>query len=85
MEQKYCKRCNATKNPDEFNDINKWCVRCLEKEREKHHRNKEKRAERNKNYCSNHKDEIKEYRQAYDKEYRQIEVWCDIAECKVKK
>ena len=34
MEQKYCERGNATKNSDEFNNINKYCIRCLEKERE---------------------------------------------------
>ena len=85
MEQKYCKRCNATKTSDEFNDINKYCERCLEKEREKHHRNKEKRAERNQKYYIEHKDEIKEQHREYQKEYRQIEVWCDICDCKVKK
>ena len=32
-----------------------------------------------------HKDEIKEQHREYQKEYRQIEVWCDICDCKVKK
>ena len=85
MEQKYCKRCNATRSSEEFNDRNKWCIRCLEKEREKYHRNKEKKAERWQKYYVEHKDENKEQHREYQEEYRRIEVWCDICDCKVKK
>ena len=59
MEQKYCKRCNATKSSDEFNDINKYCIRCLEKEREKYRRNKDKNQVRNQEDYVEHKEEIK--------------------------
>ena len=85
MEQQYCKRCNATKNADEFNGINKHCIRCLEKEKGKYHRNKEKKAERWQKYYVEHKDAIKERHREYQKEYRQTEVWCDTCKCKVKK
>ena len=81
MEQKYCKRCNATKNSDEFNGINEYCIRCLEKERGKYRRNKEKKQEHKQKYYVEHKDEIKEQHRKYNKDYKQIEVWCDICKC----
>ena len=77
MEKIYCKRCNATKPVEEFNDINKYCLRCLEKNREKHWKNRDKRLEMNKKQYAEHIEE----RRAY----RQIEVYCEICECKVKK
>ena len=54
MEKRYFKRCNATKAVEEFNEINKYCLRCLEKNREKYQRNKEKKKERNKKYREEH-------------------------------
>ena len=85
MEQKYCNKCNATKISDEFHDINKYCIRCLEKERDNYRRNKEKKQEQKQKYYVEHKEDIKEQHRKYNKEYRQIEVWCDICKCKVKK
>ena len=80
MQKVYC-----YKNTDEFNDINKYCIRCLEKEREKYRRNKEKKQEQEQKYYVEHKEEIKEQHRKYNKECRQIEVWCGICKCKVKK
>ena len=48
MEKQYCNRCNATKPVEEFNGINRYCIRCLEKEREKHQRKKEQRHQQSK-------------------------------------
>ena len=85
MEKQYCKRCNATKPVEEFNGINKYCIRCLEKEREKHQNNKEQRHQQSKKYREAHKEEINARRKEYSKVYNQIEVFCDICQCKVKK
>ena len=85
MEKQYCKRCNATKPVEEFNGINKYCIRCLEKEREKHQNNKEQRHQKSKRYREAHKEEINARMKEYSKVYNQIEVFCDICQCKVKK
>ena len=45
MEKKQCKRCNATKAVEEFNEVNRYCIKCLEKEREKYHNNNQKEIE----------------------------------------
>ena len=45
MEKRHCKRCNATKDIKEFNEINLYCMRCLEKERAKYQRLKEQKKE----------------------------------------
>ena len=80
MEKKYCKRCNSTKAVEEFNDVNKYCLRCLEKNREKHFKNRDKRLEMNKKWYAEHKEEKKAYR----KEYNQRERECEVCECKIK-
>ena len=72
MEKRYCKRCNATKAVEEFNDINKYSLRCLEKEREKHRKNKDKEKVRWQNYYANKRDEILEKQREYAKTYRQL-------------
>ena len=53
MEKQYCKRCNATKPVEEFNGINRYCIRCLEKDREKHQRKKNKDISKAKNTMKN--------------------------------
>ena len=85
MEKQYCKRCNATKPVEEFNGINKYCIRCLKKEREKHQNNKEQRHQQSNKYREAHKEEINARMKEYSKVYNQIEVFCDICQCKVKK
>ena len=45
MEKRYCKMCNSTKDADLFYEDRKYCVRCLDKEKEKHQRHREKRLE----------------------------------------
>ena len=65
-EKRYCKRCNATKDADLFYEDRKYCIRCLEKEKEKYW----KQIERKK---------------AYDKAYGQVDEYCAVCECNVKK
>ena len=43
MERRYCKRCNATKDTDLFYEDRQYCMRCLDKEKEKYYRNREKK------------------------------------------
>ena len=85
MDKRYCKRCNAIKSVEEFNEVNKYCIRYLEKERDKYQKNKEKKEERWQKYCTDNKNEILEKKKEYRKEYRQLEVYCDTCQCKVKK
>ena len=81
MEKQHCKRCNATKPLDAFNGINKYCIRCLEKEREKYWKNRDKKLETSKNNYEKRKDEIKEKQ----KEYQQIDFFCDVCQRNIKK
>ena len=81
MEKRYCKRCNATKDADLFYEERKYCMRCLDKEKEKHQRHREKRLDYFQRYYEEHKEE----RQEYKKAYRQIEVECEACKCKIKK
>ena len=53
MEKRYCKRCNSTKHADLFYEDRKYCVRCLDKEKEKHRRHREKRLEYFQNITKN--------------------------------
>ena len=85
MEYQYCKNCNATKHIDCFNGKNKYCIRCLEKYRERHQLNKDKRREQWKRYYENHRDELYENKKEYLKSYNQIEVYCEMCECHIKK
>ena len=81
MEKRYCKNCNATKDADLFYEDRKYCIRCLDKEKEKYWKNVDKERERHKTYFEEHKEERKEYKKAY----RQIEIECEVCKCKVKK
>ena len=81
IEKRYCKRCNATKDADLFYEDRKYCIRCLDKEKEKHQRHREKRLEYSKKYDEEHKEERKEYKKAY----RQIEIDCEVCKCTVRK
>ena len=85
MDKRQCKRCCVVKALEDFKDANKYCERCLEKEREKYHKNREKKRERWQKYYTNNKTEILEKGREYKKEYLQLEVFCDYCECKVKK
>ena len=51
----------------------------------KYRRSREKKQEQKQKYYVEHKEEIKEQHRKYNKECRQIEVCCDICNCKVKK
>ena len=85
MDKRQCKRCCVVKALEDFKDTNKYCERCLEKEREKYQKNREKKRERWQKYYKNNKTEILEKGKEYNKEYRQLEVFCDYCQCKVKK
>ena len=81
MEKRYCKRCNSTKDADLFYEDRKYCMRCLDKEKEKHQRHREKRLEYFEKYYEEHKDDRKDYRKAYS----QIEIECEVCKCTVRK
>ena len=81
IEKRYCKRCNATKDADLFYEDKKYCIRCLEKEREKYWKNVDKQRARRRKYDEEHKERKKEY----DKTFSQIEKDCEVCECKVRK
>ena len=66
IEKRYCKRCNATKDADLFYEDRKYCMRCLDKEKEKYWKHIERKK-------------------AYDKAYGQVEEYCAVCECNVKK
>ena len=44
MDNRQCKRCCVVKSLEDFKDTNKYCDKCLEKEREKYHKNREKKG-----------------------------------------
>ena len=81
MEKRYCKRCNSTKDADLFYEDRKYCMRCLDKEKEKHQRHREKRLEYFEKYYEEHKDDRKDYRKAYS----QIEIESEVCKCTVRK
>ena len=81
MEKRYCKRCNSTKDADLFYEDRKYCMRCLDKEKEKHQRHRDKRLEYFEKYYEEHKDDRKDYRKAYS----QIEIECEVCKCTVRK
>ena len=85
MDKRQCQRCCVVKALEDFKDTNKYCERCLKKEREKYQKNREKRRERWQKYYRNNKTEILEKGKEYNKEYGQLEVFCDFCQCKVKK
>ena len=70
MDKKYCKRCNATKSVECFNEKNIYCIRCLEKYRERYNTNKEKQQEKWKKYYDKMKDE---------------KVECELCNCQISK
>ena len=84
MDKRQCKRCCVIKALEDFKDTNKYCERCLEKEREKYHKNREKKREKWQKYYTNNKTEILEKKKEYKKDYMQLEVFCDYCQCKVK-
>ena len=89
MEKQYCKRCHATKSVELFDGIHKYCTRCLEKRRELYQNTKEKYKERqakySQKYYSEHKEELNEKKKEFMKTFSQIEIECDICNCKIKK
>ena len=44
MDKRQCKRCCVVKALEDFKDTNKYCERCLEKEREKYQKSREKKG-----------------------------------------
>ena len=81
MEKRYSKRCNSTKDACLFYDDRTYCMRCLDKEKEKHQRHREKRLE----YFEKYSEEHKANRQDYRKAYSQIEIECEVCKCTVRK
>ena len=85
MDNRQCKRCCVVKALEDFKDTNKYCQQCLEKERENYRKNRDKERERWQKYYTNNKTEINEKKKKYNKNYKQLEVFCDYCQCKVKK
>ncbi len=85
MDNRQCKRCCVVKALEDFKDTNKYCQKCLEKERENYRKNRGKERERWQKYYTNNKTEINEKKKKYNKDYKQLEVYCDYCQCKVKK
>ena len=93
--QKCCK-CKNEKEPDKH----KYCSKCREYFREYHYKNRDKKNEQRKlnrlkniehdkaysqEYYQNNRDKINEKQKEYNKDYMQLEVFCDYCECTVKK
>ena len=76
-----CGDCNVKRDLENFVGENKCCERCLEKRRRYRAKYPEKVKERSKKYRGENSEQIKAYRNEYNK----IEIDCEFCECKVKK
>ena len=57
MEKRYCKRRNVSKDAAVFDENRKYCMTCLDKEKEKHQRIRKKRPEYFDKHYEEHKTE----------------------------
>ena len=93
--QKCCK-CKNEKEPDKH----KYSSKCRAYFREYHYKKRDKKNEQRKlnrlkniehdkaysqEYYQNNRDKINEKKKEYNKDYMQLEVFCDYCGCKVKK
>ena len=80
MENRTCTNCKKEKTVEEFKGMNKTCEHCLEIRRASQIKNREKRLENNRIHYLKNKQEKYEY----NKEYRKLEVFCEVCKCNVK-
>ena len=81
VEKKQCWKCRCLRVLELYGGENATCNVCLGYRESWAKRNEEKVREMNRNYRENMKDDIKEKKKAYS----QIEIWCGICECNVRK
>ena len=80
-EKKQCWKCRCFKVLEGFTGENATCDVCLAQWKRWANKNSEKRKEAWQKYWAENREEIN----AKKKEYNQIEVDCDVCECKVRK
>ena len=82
IEKKKCRKCRCWRELNLYRGENLTCNICLGHRENWAKKNPEKVREMNKNYREGEmKDEIKEKKKVYN----QIEIWCGICECNVRK
>ena len=79
-EKKQCRKCGCWRVLELYRGENATCNICLGHRENWAKTNAEKVKEMKKNYCQDMKDDIKE-----KGIYNQIEIWCGICECNVRK
>ena len=95
IDKQKCCKCKNEKEPDKH----KYCSKCREYFKEYHYKNRDKKNEQRKlnrlknlehdkayrqEYQQNNRDKINEKKKEYNKDYKQLEVFCDYCHCKVK-
>ena len=87
MGKRQCQRCCVVKAFEDFKDTNKYCERCLEKEREKYQKNREKkgRGGSGRSITEIIKQKFLKKGKNTTKSIDNLKVFCDFCQCKVKK
>ena len=78
---KQCRKCGCYKVLELYRGENETCNLCLDSRKRWAQKNPEKVKEMNRKYRGENPDEIREKKKAYN----QIEIWCGICECNVRK
>ena len=81
VEKKQCRKCGCWRVLKLYRGENVTCNICLGYRESWAGKNPEKVRDMNRNYWAEHREEKK----AYNKEYSQREVECEVCECKVRK
>ena len=81
VEKKQCRKCRCWRVLELYRGENLTCNICLGHRENWAKKNPEKVKEMNRKYREENPDEIREKKKAYN----QIEIWCGICECNVKK
>ena len=81
VEKKQCRKCGCWRVLELYRGENTTCNICLGYREHWAKKNEEKVRVMNKNYWDEHREEKK----AYNKEYSQREIECEVCECWVKK
>ena len=81
VEKRRCGQCGCNKELGAFNGENVTCNVCLDRWKRWAEKNVEKKKETDRRW----REENKEEKKAYDKAYSEIEVWCEVCECNVRK
>ena len=81
VEKKQCRKCGCWRVLELYRGENATCNTCLGSRESWAKKNEEKVRDMNRNYWVLHKEEKK----AYNKEYSQREIECEVCECRVRK